>query len=163
MLPPLIRPFEPTDRDAVITLIVGIQQDEFAIPITAEEQPDLSAIPAFYQTGGGGFWVAEVAGALVGTIGLKAFGGGEAALRKMFVAPEGRGSGAGVAAALLASLIDHARAGGITDIFLGTIERLQAAIRFYEKNGFTLIPAEDLPATYPRMAVDTHFYHLRLD
>lgn len=157
-----IRPFLPADRDGVIALIVGIQRDEFAIPITAEEQPDLAAIPDFYQTGHGGFWVAEIAGVLVGTIGLKDFGGGQAALRKMFVAPAARGREAGVAAALLASLIAHARTGGISDIFLGTIERLQAALRFYEKSGFTRIAAEDLPATYPRMAVDTHFYHLRL-
>jgi len=157
-----IRPFQPADRDGVIALIVGIQRDEFAIPISAEEQPDLSAIPAFYQAGGGGFWVAEADGKVVGTIGLKDFGGGQAALRKMFVATAARGREAGVAAALLATLLDHARASGIADIYLGTIERLQAAIRFYEKNRFALIPADDLPATYPRMAVDTHFYHLRL-
>jgi hypothetical protein len=43
-------------------------------------------------------------------------------------------------------------------LYLGTIERLQAAIRFYERNGFTYLPKQDLPASFPIMAVDTHFY-----
>jgi hypothetical protein len=32
-------PFNPTFSDAVLDLIVGIQRDEFAIDITAEQQP----------------------------------------------------------------------------------------------------------------------------
>nr|WP_221773747.1 GNAT family N-acetyltransferase [Novosphingobium piscinae] len=140
-------------------MIVGIQRGEFGIAITAEDQPDLANIPDFYQRGGGGFWVAEAGGLVVGTIALKDFGGGQAALRKMFVAPAARGRAAGTAAALLATLLGHARAHGLTDIYLGTIERLHAAHRFYAKHGFAPIAAETLPAQFPRMAVDTHFYH----
>lgn len=32
-------------------------------------------------------------------------------------------------------------------------------IRFYEKNGFTEIPKERLPGSFPVMKVDTGFYH----
>jgi hypothetical protein len=71
-------------------VILPIQQEEFAISITAEDQPDLLAITDFYQTGTGGFWVAKAAGRVVGTIGLKDIGNREAALRTMFVATDCR-------------------------------------------------------------------------
>ncbi len=47
---------------------------------------------------------------------------------------------------------------GLTKIFLGTTAEFLAAHRFYEKNGFSLIDANDLPERFPRMAVDTRFY-----
>jgi putative acetyltransferase len=40
---------------------------------------------------------------------------------------------------------------------------LQAAIRFYERNGFTLIAKEDLPSVFPIMAVDTHFFEKKIN
>ena len=43
-------------------MILPIQREEFAIPITAGDQPDLLAIADFYQTGTGGFWVAKADG-----------------------------------------------------------------------------------------------------
>lgn len=158
----IYRPYAKSDEDAVIAHIVGIQQGEFAVPVTAADQPDLHAVAEVYQVGTGGFWVAERDGRIVGTIGLIGFGAGEGALRKMFVAAEARGREHGVAARLLAILVDHARATGITAITLGTIERLHAAIRFYEKNGFKPVAPEDLPEGFPRMAVDTHFFRLAL-
>ncbi|KPF89939.1 GNAT family N-acetyltransferase [Novosphingobium sp. AAP93] len=156
------RPYAKADEDAVIAHILAIQQGEFAVPVTAEDQPDLRAVADVYQSGTGGFWVAEMEGRIVGTIGLIGFGNGEGALRKMFVAAEARGQGHGVAARLLDMLIDHARTVGITGITLGTIERLHAARRFYAKNGFFEIAPEDLPDGFPRMPVDTHFYRLEL-
>ncbi|MEI6642943.1 MAG: GNAT family N-acetyltransferase [Novosphingobium sp.] len=156
------RPYAKSDEDAVITHILGIQQGEFAVPVTPEEQPDLRAVAEVYQSGAGGFWVAEKDGRIVGTIGLIGFGKDQGALRKMFVAAEARGREHGVAARLLAILVDHARANGITAVTLGTIERLHAARRFYDKNGFALIDPDALPTGFPRMAVDTHFYRLQL-
>ncbi|MBX9886199.1 MAG: GNAT family N-acetyltransferase [Novosphingobium sp.] len=156
------RPYAKADEDAVIAHIFGIQQGEFAVPVTAEEQPDLRAVGQVYQSGTGGFWVAERAGRIVGTIGLIGFGTGEGALRKMFVAADVRGREHGVAARLLDILLAHCRASGITGITLGTVAKLHAAIRFYEKNGFALVAPEDLPDGFPRMPVDTHFYRLEL-
>lgn len=156
------RPCAKSDEDAVIAHILSIQQGEFAVPVTAEDQPDLRAVAEVYQSGTGGFWVATMEGRIVGTIGLIGFGNGEGALRKMFVAAEARGREHGVAARLLDMLIAHARAVGIAGITLGTIERLHAARRFYEKNGFVEIAPDDLPQGFPRMPVDTHFYRLEL-
>lgn len=154
------RTYAKSDEDAVIAHILAIQQGEFAVPVSAEEQPDLRAVAQVYQSGSGGFWVAEREGRIVGTIGLIGFGSSEGALRKMFVAAEARGAEHGVGARLLAILLEHARAHGITGITLGTIERLHAAIRFYEKNGFQRVAPDALPAGFPRMAVDTHFFRL---
>ena len=158
----IYRPYAPTDEDAVLAHILSIQRDEFGVKVTAEDQTDLREVRAVYQSGTGGFWVAEQAGRIVGTIGLIGFGEREGALRKMFVAAEARGREHGVAARLLAILVDHARAQGIIAITLGTIARLHAAIRFYETNGFKPVAPEDLPEGFPRMAVDTHFFRLEL-
>lgn len=153
----LVRPFEPRDAAGVVDLILPIQRDEFGFDVTLDDQPDLKDVPGFYGSGGGGFWVAEADGRVVGSIALKDIGNGQGALRKMFVAASHRGAG-GVAGRLLDALFAHAVAHGIRAVFLGTTERFLAAHRFYEKHGFARIDADDLPATFPRMHVDTRFY-----
>ncbi|MBZ9935959.1 GNAT family N-acetyltransferase [Mesorhizobium sp. BR1-1-16] len=158
--PTAIRPFMPGDAESVARLIVPIQREEFGITITYEEQPDLRDIPAFYQRGAGGFWVAIGPGGVAGTIGLYDIGEGDAALRKMFVAAAHRGDG--TARRLLDHLVAHARQQGLRRIVLGTTDRFLAAHRFYEKNGFAEIAPEDLPAAFPRLAVDSKFYRLAL-
>ena len=157
-----VRPFVKADEQGVINLIVPIQQGEFGVPVTLEDQPDLLDIPSFYQTGRGGFWVAHAEGRVIGSIGLKAFGANGGGLRKMFVAAPWRGKQFGVAQALLETLLAHANDTGTDEIVLGTVEILRAACRFYEKNGFMKVAPEDLPTGYPRMAVDSLFYRLKL-
>lgn len=153
-----IRPYADGDAAGVIDVILPIQREEFGIAISAADQPDLAAIPAFYQSGKGGFWVALKDGRIVGTLGLKDIGNDQAALRKMFVASHVRGREHSVATRLLAGLIAHAERSGLREVFLGTTEKFLAAHRFYEKNGFSEIRKEDLPAAFPVMAVDVKFY-----
>ncbi|RRV09289.1 GNAT family N-acetyltransferase [Pseudomonas sp. v388] len=157
-----IKRFEPHDQQGVIEVIVPIQREEFGIAITAEDQPDLKAIPEFYQSGNGDFWVAKAGERVVGTIGLKDIGANQAALRKMFVAAEYRGREFGVAAKLLHRLVEDAGRNGVKDIFLGTTDKFLAAHRFYEKHGFSEVAKENLPASFPLMAVDSKFYVLGL-
>ncbi|PDT40666.1 MULTISPECIES: GNAT family N-acetyltransferase [Sinorhizobium] len=153
-----VRRFLAADEQGVIDVILPIQREEFGIAITAEDQPDLRAIPAFYQSGDGDFWVAAVGERIVGTIALKDIGGAEAALRKMFVASEFRGREYGTATRLLDTLLAHAERRQLTAIYLGTTEKFLAAHRFYERNGFVEIARQDLPASFPVMGVDTIFY-----
>ncbi|WP_341704212.1 GNAT family N-acetyltransferase [Ferrovibrio sp.] len=164
MSPPFaIAPASDADTDGIAALILPIQQAEFGIPITYEQQPDLRDIDGFYRQGCGGFWVAKTsAGAVVGSIALIDIGTGEAALRKMFVHRDWRGRDRGVAQALLDILLAHARGAGLDRILLGTTEKFLAAHRFYQKNGFARIDAAALPASFPRMAVDTVFFRLDL-
>lgn len=157
-----IRSCTPDDQQAVTDLILSIQRGEYGMTITAQDQPDLSDIGNFYQTGAGAFLVAEADGVIVGTIAMKDIGAGQGALRKMFVAAAWRGGNMGVAQALLDALIERARHNGIGDILLGTADHFRAAHRFYERNGFALVAADDLPPSFPRMKVDTRFYQLIL-
>lgn len=162
MTPIIIRAFAPPDAASIAQLILPIQSQEFGIPITAADQPDLADIEGFYQNGAGGFWVAQVGEDIVGTIGLKDIGAGQAALRKMFVAATWRGREHRVAQGLLDTVLLESAARGISAIYLGTTAFFLAAHRFYEKNGFTRIEPEDLPTSFPRMAVDTRFYRRSL-
>jgi GNAT superfamily N-acetyltransferase len=155
-----VAPYSPADRDGVVSLVLDIQRGEFGVPITLEDQPDLADIPAIYGHGRGAFLVAKDGEEVVGTIGL--LDGGEVALRKMFVRSDHRGRERGVAARLLHELLHHARSHGVSRVFLGTRDDMHAAHRFYEKNGFRRIAAEELPAAFPRMSVDSVFYRLDL-
>lgn len=157
-----IERYAPGDEQGIVDLIVPIQREEFGIAITAQDQPDLMQIPAFYQVGTGDFWVARTGAEVVGSIGLKDIGNGEAALRKMFVAAPWRGREFGVARQLLDCLIAAAKARGVKKIYLGTTAKFLAAHRFYEKQGFELIEPDSLPASFPLMVVDTRFYALSL-
>jgi len=157
-----IRRFVPGDEAGVRDVIIPIQTVEFGVPITYEDQPDLTDIPGFYQRGSGDFWVAEAQGGIVGTISLLDIGSGAAALRKMFVAEDWRGRDKGVAQRLLDTLLEHAAAEGLNTVYLGTTDLFHAAHRFYEKNGFQLCATDTLPASFPRMSVDTRFYRLDL-
>jgi N-acetylglutamate synthase-like GNAT family acetyltransferase len=140
-----------------VGLILPIQREEFGVAITAEDQPDLFDIPGFYQRGAGNFWLALRGGRVVGTVALVDIGDGLGALRKMFVHRDFRGQ-AGVARALLDTLRVWARERGLRAIYLGTTAKYLAAHRFYEKNGFREVRADELPPSFPRMAVDTKFY-----
>lgn len=158
-----IIPFRRELTSEVIAVIVGVQRDEFAIDITADQQPDLPDIPGFYQVRSGNFWVAVADGRVVGTIALLDIGNQQGALRKMFVHPDFRGPEAGTAKRLLATLLAWARDAGVYEIFLGTTAKFTAAHRFYAKSGFSEIEKSALPPTFPVMSVDTRFFHRRVE
>ena len=148
--------------EAIINIILPIQQKEFNVPITLEDQPDLLDIESAYYMTGGGFWGAKIDGELVGTIAMIKFDSHSAAIRKMFVKKEFRGKNFGAAQLLLETLINYCRLNGIKNLYLGTIDLLKAAIRFYEKNGFDLITKDCLPELFPRMAADNTYFQLKL-
>ena len=155
-------PFQARHAAQVGELIVSIQRDEFGFDIDLERQPDLLAIPTYYQQGAGNFWVALDQEKVVGTIALKDIGQHGVALRKMFVDAEYRGAAWNVATKLLHGALDWARQHAVRSVFLGTTDKFRAAHRFYEKHGFALIDKTRLPAGFPFMPVDTRFYQLDL-
>ncbi len=149
--------------EQAIDLILTIQQKEFNIPITIEDQPDLLQIESFYIAAGGNFWGAFVDGELVGSIALVKFDDRAGAIRKMFVKKEFRGKELNIAQELLEVLISFCRENRIDDLYLGTITVLKAAQRFYERNHFVKIEKSDLPVKFPLMSADDVFYHLNID
>jgi N-acetylglutamate synthase-like GNAT family acetyltransferase len=149
-------------QQQVIDLILSIQQTEFGVAVKLSDQPDLTMIPEFYQSGNGQFWIALVQDKVVGTIGLLDIGQNRGALRKMFVHAHYRGAGHRIGQALLDRLLRHATERALSEILLGTTEKFIAAHKFYEKNGFGQIAKNDLPPEFPVMAVDVKFYRLQL-
>jgi N-acetylglutamate synthase-like GNAT family acetyltransferase len=152
--------YQEKDVREVADLILGIQRDEFSIPITISDQPDLLQIESFYQKGSGNFWVARSEDQLVGTIALLDIGNNQGALRKMFVAKGFRGKEFGVGQKLIDHLIAWVKQKGVQEIYLGTTEKFLAAQRFYEKNGFLEVGKSELPKAFPVMDVDVKFYRL---
>ena len=150
------------DCPQIINLVLPIQQIEFNVPVTIEGQPDLQDIEKYYHKTGGGFWVAENDTGLAGTIGLIGIGNHAGALRKMFVRKEYRGKETGIAQTLFNALISYCKAARINDVYLGSVDRMKAAHRFYERNGFIKIDKASLPAYFPLMPADNVFYHLDL-
>jgi len=157
-----IRQISNPYSEAVIDLILNIQQKEFNVPITIDDQPDLLHIDEFYFATGGNFWGAFINNELVGTIALVKFDEKAAAIRKMFVKKEFRGSEYSIAQKLLEILITYCCENGIDEVYLGTVSILQAALRFYEKNHFKIIEKENLPAKFPLMNADNVFCFLNL-
>ena len=158
-----IKPYSAPYQQQVIDLILGIQQGEFGIPITLDDQPDLLSIGTFYQVNQGNFWCAVTStGRVVGTISLIDVGGTFGTIRKMFVHTDYRGRELAIATTLLRVLEAHATAVNLETLYLGTLDILTAAQRFYVKNNYTPIAADDLPATFPRMRLDNRFFSKKL-
>jgi putative acetyltransferase len=157
-----IKNLKNSDSKDIIDLILPIQQLEFGVPISLADQPDLLEIEDCYILKGGNFWGATVEGELCGTIALLLFSEKAGAIRKMFVKKEFRGKEYGIAPLLMEELIHYCREKGIKDLYLGTVDIAQAAIRFYEKKGFAQLDKKELPVDFPLMASDNVFFHLAL-
>jgi putative acetyltransferase len=137
----------PTD-DA--RTLIGELDAELAGPYAAEERHGLSVDRVFQPNVR--FFVARFDGRAVGCAGV-AFDHGFAEVKRMYVRPEARGGGGGVAIALLARLEAEASARGISRLTLETGDAQHAAIRFYEREGFTRCAAFGAYATMPPAAV----------
>ena len=157
-----IRTVNNTYSKSAIDLILNIQQKEFNVPISIEDQPDLMQIEEFYAASGGNFWGAFINDELVGTIALVKFDKNAGAIRKMFVKKEFRGKEHNIAQKLLEILISYCHENGIEEVYLGTVAILRAALRFYERNHFTIIEKEKLPTEFPLMNSDNVFCFLNL-
>lgn len=159
----IIKPYSNEYQDQAVELILHIQQQEYNIPITKNDQPDLFTIEDFYQKGNGNFWVAVCGHKVVGTISLLDIGKNQVALRKMFVDKEYRGPKFKTADFLLNTAIKWAKDCSINAIYLGTTPQFLAAHRFYEKSGFISINLNDLPEDFPVLNVDKKLYMLSLN
>jgi putative acetyltransferase len=81
---------------------------------------------------------ARVGDLFVGVAGLEVQGEGVGELKRFFVQPEHRGTG--VADALMAALLDHARARRVRLLRLETGDKQEAAQAFYLRHGFLQVP-----------------------
>jgi putative acetyltransferase len=79
-----------------------------------------------------------VSGEVVGVGGVELANDGTGELKRFYVLPDHRGSG--LADAILAALVSHARSRGASVLLLETGDQQHAAIAFYRRNGFVEIP-----------------------
>ena len=117
-----VRPARAADYPAVAGLL-----DAAGLP-TAGLSPSLAD-----------FLVAEAGDGIVGAVGLEVYGGA-ALLRSAVVAAAVQGRGAGTA--LVAGLLEHARARGVRDVYLLT----NTAEAWFPRFGFARIQRDAVPA-----------------
>lgn len=107
------------------------------------------------------FYIARLDGEAVGCGGI-AFdanpgdGGGFAEVKRMYVRPSSRGCN--VAQALLARLEQEARGRGVTRVALETGDAQHAALRLYERAGFTRRAAFGTYASMPPHATERSIF-----
>lgn len=143
-----IQTYSDIYQKQVENLVLGVQNDEFLLGLTAQDQPDLPNIGEFYKHGR--FWVAlNEQNQVLGTIGLEPLNEHQAGLRKMFLAKEMRGNkDLNLAQNLFETLLAFAQQRGFQELWLDTPPPAKAAHRFYERNGFELMPRESVPSSY---------------
>jgi putative acetyltransferase len=143
-----IRPYANRDADVVAALFVRVNRElappamreafEHYIALALEEE--IGRIPNYYAGPHHGFWVAEDAGALLGTFGLEPAGEGTAELRRMYVAPEARRRG--IARIMLAYAEQVVAAWGLRRLILSTAEVQYAALALYRDAGYRIVREE---------------------
>ena len=105
----------------------GIGFETYAVETVAEylqrDRPDRDRV-----------WIAEMAGRMVGCIGILGREDGEAQLRWFLVDPATRGQGLG--RRLVSEALDFCRAAGYRSVYLWTVNGLEAAARLYLDAGF---------------------------
>jgi GNAT superfamily N-acetyltransferase len=153
-----IEVYDKKYHDQVADLILHIQRNEFGVEITLGDQPDLNSIESFYQKGTGNFWVAIIGTSVVGTIALIDIGNNQVALRKMFVKETYRGAPYKTGQHLMNAAFTWMKEKNVHEVILGTLDRFQAAQKFYLRNGFVEIEKKNLPSNFPAMTLDNRFF-----
>lgn len=149
-------------RRQIVTMIENIQRNEFSIPITSEiNLCVLRAEKDFYCNNSYNFWYAiDHNGEIIGSIGLKKVNAHCGEIKKLFVVKEYRNKG--IAQKLMSVLLKAASRHKFDVLVLGTVDKLQAAQRFYTKCGFMHIDQKDLPSEFERCPLDTVFFKAKV-
>lgn len=94
---------------------------------------EMQAFPGYYEF----MLLAKLDGRPVGAVALKKHDKQVCEMKRLYVLPEGRGTGAG--RLLCERLLEDARTLGFSKMLLDSLRRLEAAVALYEKLGFTEI------------------------
>jgi N-acetylglutamate synthase-like GNAT family acetyltransferase len=150
-------------KEEVIKLILNVQNVEYGVGISVEEQPDILDIQSNYIKDGGNFWVAlNDKGEVVGSIGLQKKNNEVAVLKKFFVYEAYRGKEFGIGARLYETLIDFAQKHKFSKVILDTPSKATRSHSFYKKAGFNEITKENLPIQYDYADRDSLIFELDL-
>jgi len=135
-----IRRSTPEDFEQILTIINdGAEAYRGVIPADRWHEPYMPAAELTHAIRDGiEFWVAEQDGRLVGVMGIQDKGD-VALVRHAYVATTMQRGGVGT------QLLRHVQGVSEKPILIGTWATAFWAIRFYERNGFTLVPARETP------------------
>lgn len=134
----MIRKIKPEDNPIIAQIIrtvmpqFGADGDGFAI-----KDAEVDAMYEAYSKPRSIYFVVEHQGTVIGGGGIAPLQGGDECtceLKKMYFLEEGRGKGIGQA--LLNRCLEAARIFGFKTCYLETLEKMGAARKLYEKNGF---------------------------
>lgn len=108
-------------------------------------EAEMAAMPGKYAPPAGRLLLARsAAGVPLGCVGLRALGAGSCEMKRLYVAPEGRGSGLG--ARLVQAVIREAEVIGYREMRLDSLPSMGPAIALYRKQGFEeMAPYYDTP------------------
>lgn len=140
-----LRPATNDDRAGIEGLVFAALDEHGLKADPAGTDSDLQDIQAGYFAGGGTFdLLVNASGQIVGSVGLCRIEDSVCELRKMYLAPEARGSGWG------RRLLEHALARaaelGFRRVVIETASVLRAAIALYERYGFQRYTPDHLAA-----------------
>ena len=128
----------PVDaREPEVLGLVSALDAELAEGGYTEEQT-FGYPPEVLARGGVHLLGVRAGGRLAGIGGVELQDGGVAELKRMYVAPEQRGTG--TADVIMAALVEHARRHGARLLRLETGDQQHAAIDFYRRHGFVEVP-----------------------
>ena len=145
-----IVPFRPGHADGFRSLVADTLR-EFGFEPDPEIDPDLDDPAGTYVA----LWIAVDGEAVVGSVALRELDAGALELKRMYLRPEQRGAGLGKK--LLDVALEYARETGAEVVRLDTSERMVAAQRLYEANGFRRVAGDA-----PRQGQCRLLYELRL-
>ena len=140
----------PTDD---VRSLIGELEDNLAAEYPPENRHGL-AVDALFQPHVQ-FFVARVDGAAVGCAGVALFPD-LAEVKRMYVRPAA--SGRGIADALLAQLETVTRGAGLARLCLETGDRQLAAMRVYQRAGFSRCEAFGVYAAMPPTSIATSIF-----
>jgi GNAT superfamily N-acetyltransferase len=131
-----LRPGRDDDAEGFITLIGACWAEYPGCILDLDgEVPELRALATYFRDQGGMLWAAERDGRVIGMVGTRPLNDDAAwEICRMYV--DGAARGIGLAAELLRTAEDHARAAGAQRLVLWTDTRFTRAHGFYEKQGY---------------------------
>lgn len=147
-------------KNQLVGFILEIQNNEYHLKLSIEDQLDLLDIENEYKKFGN-FWIAvDDDNNIQGCIATKLLKNKRAALKKMFVSKKSRRLGIGTA--LMDKCLEFLKFNNIDELFLGTIDIFKQAKFFYESKGFIEVDVSELPKDFPILEVDNVYYKLYL-